>query len=772
MTELLTATHWGAYYATVDNGRIVGVRPFENDPHPSPIGASLVGAADHRARVSAPMVRKGWLENGPSGKGRGEEPFVAVSWEEATRLVARELARVRQAYGNEAIYGGSYGWASAGRFHHPQSQLKRFLNLHGGFTSSLYSYSFGAGYVILPRVIGKGNDPISNFTSLDVVAEHSKILLMLGGAPYKNTQVEAGGVGRHVVPELLRRCRDNGVRILNVSPIRDDIDAEIGAEWICIRPNTDTAFLLGIAHVVRTEGLHDEAFLARYCVGFERFESYLLGEADGVPKSPEWAAPICGVDADVMRSLARALATGRSLISIAWALQRAHHGEQPYWMTITLAAMLGQIGLPGGGFAVGYGAMASVGVPGPRFSGPAVPQGRNAVGTSIPVARITELLERPGGTMDFDGQVIGLPDIRLVYWAGGNPFHHHQDLNRFRQAWLRPETVIAHEQVWNGLAKNADIVLPATYTFERNDLSVSSRDSHMFASRQVVAPFGEARNDFDIFAAISAELGFRDRYTEGRDEMQWIRWLYDGFAQTNNWLPPFEEFWEKGHVEIPRDKVERASSILMEDFRRDPAAHPLTTPSGKIEIFSADIAACGYADCPGHAAWLEPAEWLGSAKARNYPLHLMSNQPSGKLHSQLDFGAASLGTKAEGREPIAMNPADAAARGIGHGDIVRVFSSRGQCLATAHVTSGIGENVVRISTGSWLDFADIPGGDALETHGNPNVLTLDIGTSRLGQGTSANTCLVQVEKFAGTPPPVRAFDPPPIVGRRHAGADR
>src|SRR5690606_23356254 len=307
---------------------------------------------------------------------------------------------------------------------------------------------------------------------------------------------------------------------------------------------------------------------------------------------------------------------------------------------------------------------------------------------------------------DFDGQVIGLPDIRLVYWAGGNPFHHHQDLNRFRQAWLRPETVIAHEQVWNGLAKNADIVLPATYTFERNDLSVRSRDSHMFASRQAVAPFGEARNDFDIFAAISAELGFRERYTEGRDEMQWIRWLYEGFAQTSNWLPPFEEFWEKGHVEIPRDRVERPCSILMEDFRRDPAAHPLDTPSGRIEIFSADIAAYEYPDCPGHAAWLEPAEWLGSPKAQDYPLHLMSNQPSGKLHSQLDFGAASLDTKSGGREPIFMNPADAVSRGIRHGDIVRVFNSRGQCLATAHVTSGIGENVVRVSTGSWVDFAD------------------------------------------------------------------
>src|SRR5262245_58463346 len=127
MTQILTATHWGAYHASVAGGRIIGVRPFADDPHPSPIGASLVGAADHRSRVTAPAVRRGWLENGPSGAGRGQEPFVAIGWDEASRLVASELARVKNAYGNEAIYGGSYGWSSAGRFHHPQSQLKRFL---------------------------------------------------------------------------------------------------------------------------------------------------------------------------------------------------------------------------------------------------------------------------------------------------------------------------------------------------------------------------------------------------------------------------------------------------------------------------------------------------------------------------------------------------------------------------------------------------------------------------------------------------------------------
>jgi biotin/methionine sulfoxide reductase len=158
-------------------------------------------------------------------------------------------------------------------------------------------------------------------------------------------------------------------------------------------------------------------------------------------------------------------------------------------------------------------------------------------------------------------------------------------------------------------------------------------------------------------------------------------------------------------------------------------------------------------------------EWLGSEKARKFPLHLLSNQPSGKLHSQLDFGSASLDSKVNGREPIFMHPDDAAKRGVGDGDVVRVFNERGQCLATAKITSDLGENVVRISTGSWVDFVDPEQAESLDTHGNPNVLTLDVGTSRLGQGTSANTCLVEVERFDGTAPAMRAFEPPIIVTR-------
>jgi len=759
MTDVFTSTHWGTYRVEARDGRIIAVKPFELDPDPSPIGQSLIGALTHPCRVTRPMVRKGWLEKGPAGTGagRGSEPFVALSWTEATELAARELQRVKREHGNEAIFGGSYGWASAGRFHHAQSQLKRFLNLHGGFTASVNSYSYGAGAVVVPHLVGhEYADAVGCAMSWDQIAEHSKLVVMLGGISGKNSQTEAGGVGRHRLSTWLRRARDNGVAFVNLSPVRSDAEAMLGAQWIPMRPNTDVPLLLGMAHTLVAEGLCDRAFLDRYTVGYPRFERYLLGLDDGVAKTAEWAAAISGVDAETIRGLARRMAGTRTMIGASWSLQRADHGEQPYWMVVTLAAMLGQVGLPGGGFSFGHGSMASVGMPGERFTGPAVPQGQNHVRTFIPVARIAELLERPGGTLDYDGKTLRLPDIQLIYWAGGNPFHHHQDINRLRRAWAKPDTVIVHEQVWTGLAKHADIVLPATFGLERNDLGANTRDSDLFASKQVVPPFGEARNDHEIFADIAEHLGFREAFTEGRSERQWLAHLYGGLRRRHQWLPDFDEFWERGHFEIP----ESSGKVLFAGFRADPETYKLSTPSGRIELFSERVAGFGYADCPGHAVWLEPVEWLGSPEARRHKLHLLSNQPVGRLHSQLDFGSNSLSRKIAGREPIYIHEKDAAARGIASGDVVRVFNDRGQCLAGAVVTEGVLQGVVQMSTGAWYDPVDpaVPG--SLDANGNVNVLTLDKGTSSLAQGANANSCLVEIELWRNDLPPVRAYDAP------------
>ncbi len=761
-----TVTHWGAYDAEVREGRIVAMHPYAGDPDPSDLGAGMVDAFDDAARIHEPMVRKGWLEHGPRAgdAGRGSEPFVAVSWDRALDLLAGELDRVRRDHGNQAIYAGSYGWGSAGRFHHAQSQLHRFLNMAGGYTATANSYSYAAGEVILPHVLNPFQKILLEHTSWPVIARHGELVVSFGGLPLRNAQVASGGTGGHSQRDDLRACRDAGVAFVLVGPMRDDIEDEIGAEWLPARPNTDVALMLGLAHTLHAEGLHDKAFLASHCVGFEHFEPYLTGASDRTPKDADWAAAICEIPADTIRELARRMAASRTTIALSWSLTRGDHGEQPYWMGLTLAAMLGQIGLPGGGIGFGYAGVNSIGKRTRHMSWPSLDQGRNPVDVVLPVARISDALLNPGETIDYNGKRVTYPDIRMVYWTGGNPFHHHQDLNRLRRAWQRPETVVCHEPWWNPLARHCDIVLPATTTLERNDFSGSSREGDLFAMHRAVAPVGQARNDHDIFAGLAQRLGFAEGFTEGRSEMEWLRHLYDRgrqrAAEQGVEMPDFDRFWEEGVFSLPAPEGEH---VMFAPFRADPAANPLATPSGRIEIFSETIAGFGYDDCPGHPVWMEPAEWLGGKGASRHPLHLISCQPAGRLHSQYDNGATSRAAKVAEREAVWLHPDDAAARGIADGDVVRLFNDRGACLAGAVVTPAVRRGVVRLPTGAWYDPADPGAPDSLCRHGNPNVLTLDKGTSRLAQGPSAHTCLVEVERFAGEAPAVAAFQPPAMA---------
>jgi biotin/methionine sulfoxide reductase len=759
------STHWGTYHAEVADGKLVGVRDYAGDPDPAVIGPGIVDMVDHPTRVGKPMIRKGYLTRGKDSDRtrRGRERFVAVPWDEALDIAGAELERVRRTHGNKAIFGGSYGWASAGRFHHAQSQVHRFLNCIGGYVASSNTYSHAAVDVLSPHVVGRFRSLLlDQATSWPVIVAHSKLVVMFGGLPVKNAQVTSGGVGRHTMPGALKAAKANGAEFVLVSPLRSDAMAEIGAEWLAPRPNTDMALMLGLAHTLVAEGLHDRGFLDRYTVGFERFLPYLMGAGDGQPKDAGWAAGICGLDAEAIQGLARRMAAKRTMITVAWAIQRSDHGEQPCWMAIVLAAMLGQIGLPGGGFGIGYGSENGIGNPVRPFHFPAMPQGANPVGESIPVARIADALLQPGEPYDFNGERRTYPDLRLVYWAGGNPFHHHQDLNRLVRAFQQPETIIVNEIWWTPMARHADIVFPATTMLEREDISMTHWEPLIVAMRKAVEPVGEARDDYAIFCGLARRMGVAEAFTEGRTPEEWIRHLWDQArqraAEAGFELPVLEELRERETISLPPAERE---PVLLGEFRADPVANRLSTPSGKIEIFSEVVAGFGYDDCPGHPAWIEPYEWLGAAAAV-YPLHLISNQPRTRLHSQFDPGRVSQASKIKGREPMVMHPRDADARGIADGDLVRVFNDRGACMAGVILSDAILPGVVQLSTGAWYDPAEPGVEGSLCKHGNPNVLTRDKGTSRLGQGPSAHSALVEVERFVGEPPPVTAHLPPEI----------
>ncbi|MGC7096528.1 molybdopterin-dependent oxidoreductase [Amycolatopsis lurida] len=737
-------THWGAFQARSDGTRLTEVQPFPGDPEPNGLIHNVASAQHHPTRVDRPYVRAGWLEHGPgSAPGRGTEPFVPLDWARAEELLGAELRRVYRDHGARKVFGGSYGWGSAGRFHHAQSQVHRFLNTLGGYVRSFGTYSYGTSEALLPHILGDAWTIIRGATSWEQIERHTDLVVAFGGISAKNAMMSSGGVARHRIRSRLARVRASGTRFVSVSPIADDTPPEAEAEWLAPRPGTDAALMLGLAHVLITEELADHAFLDRYTVGYGKFAADVIAQG----RTPEWAAAQTGLPAERIKNLAREMAAGRTMISVSWSLQRARFGEQPLWLGVVLAAMLGQIGLPGGGFGHGYGSSAYPGEGGSAVSLPALPQGRNPVREFIPVARIADMLLNPGAPCDFNGQRLSYPDIRLVYWCGGNPFHHHQDLARLREAFTRPETVVVHDPFWTSTARHADFVLPSTMTVERDDFGMGNADAELWAMPALTAPHGQARDDYTIFSALAARFGVEREFTEGRDARAWLEHLYSNWRKD---LPDFETFFAAGVAELP---VRPVDQVLLADFRADPEAAPLPTPSGRIEIHSATIEGFGYPDCPGHPIWLDPGP-----EPEDRPLYLLANQPKSRLHSQHDVGAHSRATKHRDREPLRMHPDDAAARGLEDGAIVLVRGERGACLAAVRLSDALRPGVVQLSTGAWYD--PDPEDPAFCRHGNPNVLFADVPTSALAQGCAGAHTRVEVTAYDGDLPPLTVLEPP------------
>jgi biotin/methionine sulfoxide reductase len=281
-----------------------------------------------------------------------------------------------------------------------------------------------------------------------------------------------------------------------------------------------------------------------------------------------------------------------------------------------------------------------------------------------------------------------------------------------------------------------------------------------FPMPALTRPHGQARDDYAIFSDLADRLGVGKDFTEGRTAVEWLRHLYgewrDSLASRDRAsVPGFDEFWAGDGIELP---LAGEPQVAFAEFRLDPDTHPLTTPTGKIEIFSSTIDGYGYPDCPGHPVWLEPDEWLGSAAAGRFGLQLIANQPRSRLHSQLDVGAHSQSVKVAGREPVRMHPADAEVRGLHDGDLVRIFNDRGACLAGLRVDDALSPGVVQLSTGAWYD--PDPAAPGFCRHGNPNVLTADRPSSSLSQGCTGQLALVEVEAYRGTAPELTVTRPP------------
>ena len=398
--RIFHATHYGPLEAVVRDGQLVGIASVgEIDRRPTEmLHYGILDRTYDRTRINHPMVRKSYLENWQTGDTRpelrGREPYVRVDWDTALRLAAKAILDVIEAHGNEAIFSSSYGgWSHAGVFR-PNVLQGRFFNLIGGCVMTQGDWSAGASQISLPRIIGD-MEVYSAQTAWEVIRDNTEVFVLVGCDPIKNNRVEFR-VADHGMYVHWREIADAGVKFVSINPQTTATDAYLGAEWVSIVPNTDVALFCAMAHHVLERGLEDRAYMERYTVGADRWIAYVRGETDGTPKTPDWAAPITGIDADKIREMAELFATSRTQFAGAWSLQRAQHGEMTHWAIINFAALTGKIGKPGEGVGFswhyGNGGMPQGGNATPR----GLSSGRNLVKTTCPASRITEMLENPG----------------------------------------------------------------------------------------------------------------------------------------------------------------------------------------------------------------------------------------------------------------------------------------------------------------------------------------------------------------------------------------
>ncbi|MBI2918266.1 MAG: molybdopterin-dependent oxidoreductase [Chloroflexi bacterium] len=645
----------------------------------------------HPDRLKYPLKR-----SGPRGSGQ----FIRISWDEALDTVAGELLRVKQRYGPEAILCAS-GPGSLTHLHRTPQVASRFFHMWGGCARLRGARSTQAIADATRYTYGV------EAASHDIEDIYNSRLALLWSWNSAET-VFGTNTTWH-----LRQARERGTRMVVIDPRYTDTAALLAdqSRYIGIVPGTDAALMVAMAYVMLEEGLADRAFLERYTLGFDQFAAYVLGEADGLPKTPAWAEAITGVPQATIRELARDYATTKpAALLLGFGMQRAAYGEQPCRAGMALAAMTGNIGLPGGSPAGMFQRSSPV---------PKLPVPPNPVSATIPYQLWAEafLQGRAGG---FE------TDVQLVYISGNNLLNQQAHINKGRQALLKPETIVVHEQFLTPTARYADIVLPITTHLEREDIATIWHMGHWaIYMNQAIEPMYECRSDLAIFTELAKRLGisgFNDR-----TDREWLR----AFAAEGG-IPDFDQLRARGVYHFPQSQPHIA-------FRKqiaDPEHHPFPTPSGKIEIYSPALAKLGHPDVPPIPKYIVP--WEGRDQSREHPLQLLS--PHGKTTALSTYANIPWVQEVEPHR-LWINPRDAATRGIADGDKVRVFNSRGTTMVRAWLTQRIMPGVVSLDHGHWL----APNDDGADTAGSVNVLTRDQGTV-LGDGATYHSCLAEVAR--------------------------
>lgn len=529
------ATHYGPLVATVEQGRIVHIEAQASDKMPTAmLTEGVLDRTYDKTRVVGPMVRKSYLEweqNGRKGSNkpelRGKDEWVQVGWDTALGLTAKAILDTIEKYGNEGCFSSSYGgWSHAGIFR-PNVLQGRFFNLLGGSSMTTGDYSAGAGQVIMPMVIGD-MEVYSAQTAWEQLRDHTELVVFVGCDPDKNNRIEYT-VPDHEMYSGWEAIKKAGCRFISINPQVTTTDEKMGSEWVRIVPNTDTALFMAMGYHLLSQNKHNQAFIDKYTVGFDKYRAHLEGKDGTPPKTPAWAAKITGIPAAKIRAMAELMASKRTQLCGSWAIQRAHHGEMPYWAIVNFACILGNIGLPGQGvgFSWHYG---GGGMPQSGGTAPTgLSQGRNPVKKICPASRISEMLLNPGQEFTYNGSKYTYPQAKLIYNAGNNAFSHQQDLNELARAIHSVDTIICQEPWWNGSARWADIVLAATTTVERNDITSAGTYSidKVYAMKQIIAPQFDALDDFEIFRRLASLCGVEYAFTEGKTQMDYVKAAYE-----------------------------------------------------------------------------------------------------------------------------------------------------------------------------------------------------------------------------------------------------
>jgi anaerobic dimethyl sulfoxide reductase subunit A len=697
--------------AHVRDGRIVHIstdaRRWNAEHPPLPACARGVGQIErtyHPDRLQYPMRRTGPRRNGQ---------FERISWNEALDEVSRQLLRVRETYGNAAILDASRTGSTA--MLHSRANAQRFLHMFGGCTD-LWSNMSAEAEVFSVRITfgdkvtykAAGREPTDY--------KNSRLIVMWGWSPGDGT------FGTGTMP-YLKAAKQQGTRIICVDPRRTLTSRQLADEHIFIRPSTDAAALIAMANVIVSEGLHDQAFCDRYVLGFDEehlpegapagasYRSYLLGLSDGVAKTPEWAEAITGIPAATLRQLAIEYATSKpAALHCGYAPGRTAYGEQFHRAAYALATITGSIGTPGGNTGVSNGATG-------RGRMGSLPVGKNPIRSRVASPMLADLLAR--------GRAGGYPaDIKLIYSAGGDLFNQCPNAGKIAASLDNVEFIVAQDNFLTPTARHADIVLPATTFWERNDVQTPWAGAGHYAifMRQAIAPMHESRNDFDIFADLAQRVGING-YND-KTEMDWLREI------TRDAIDDFDAFVEKGVARFPppEDAVAFAQEI------RDPEHHKFATPSGKIELYSTVLAAnpdpYGLGIIPPIPTWFAPTE-----ASESYPLLLCTPKSRARTHS---IHGNQPGLARVDPDTVWLHPDDASTRGIVDGQRVRVFNDHGATVLPVTVTDRIALGVVSIKEGAWFT----PGADGTDTQGCANALTAD--RSAPCGATTYNTNQVQV----------------------------